>query len=188
MTRFHIRKRVVQLAGMILFFGTGLVLLLLASTFDAPETITDVSQYADILKWHDISGLTDHFPRQVPPEATEARMSFNAGYRYGGTHLQLWLRLPPGHAADIRKQYDHKALYRFQGGNRKIHRDLPGGVPTTFFRTSGTDTVKFPDSFTILVLGFDEDETADKKWGHVDTFGLAISETTSKVVYWAEAW
>ena len=74
------------------------------------------------------------------------------------------------------------------GGDRSDHSNMEGGVPTTYFYTSGTDETSFPDDYEILVLNAEPGGTPDFQWNHGYSYGVAISLKESEIVYWTEYW
>lgn len=161
---------------------------LLVTTTKAPETKTDIAQYERLLGMWRGSGLVDHFPDQVPASASASWFSYNSGYRYGGAHIQLRVKLPPEQVRQVLSRYEPVAKHRYLGGDRAVHRRQPGGVPTTFFRTNGSQEMSFPDTYVLLVLGAQHSEDDSSSWERGETFGVAVGLAASEVIYWAESW
>ena len=59
-----------------------------------------------------------------------------------------------------------------------------------FFCTGDTEYREFPDSFEILVLGAEDLSTGEleRRGNHGDSYGLAIDQSASDVVFWAGCW
>lgn len=157
-----------------------------------PRPVTDVSAYPTVLARWSTSGLTGHFPVCVPPDAAEVRLSAQPRFLQGGAHLQLCLRLTPAEVAAAEATFAVAATHTFNGGgDTNDHANRPGGVPTTFFYTSGSVASAFDRSFTVYVLAAKPAPLAgpgDFPWNHGESCGAAVSRERGQVVYWAESW
>ncbi|MEW4570450.1 hypothetical protein AB1L88_21500 [Tautonia sp. JC769] len=149
--------------------------------------VTDLSRYGALRDgW---SSLAGHFPEEVPGSAISADVSSFPGFLQGGGWLQLRLTLPAREVAAIEEQCARRAIGRFEGGGgTSRHRDEPDGLPTTVFRTGPGESGGFPSSFTLYVLEAEDRGSPGHAWNHGSSAGLAISEETDEVVYWAERW
>lgn len=71
------------------------------------------------------------------------------------------------------------------------HLQEDGGMPTTWFYTSGGAGREFPADYTLLVL--DAPPATDMQRSHAgmnhgQTHGIAISRMRNEVIFWADAW
>ncbi len=171
------------LAGV--YFGAPYIV---RSIFDfSPETVTDLKEYRSLRsRWPD--ELVGHFPSRIPKHATDVRMDYYPGFLQGGASFQLRVKLPKDEVAAIQRDVAKTATHAFQGGDTNDHRNLPDGVPTTFYYTSGSDDHTFPVSFMIYVLTSTPRGSEDMPWNHGNSAGMAISGTTGVVVYWCTSW
>lgn len=155
--------------------------------------VTDIRKYGEILgKWE--HSEVQHFPGTIPLEAEEAKFYYRPAFLQGGAAVQLRLKLPAPRVQMLYTKYSAQARFSFNGGDSNIHSNLPDGVPTTFFYTSGTSDDTFPNSCVILVLGpYTLDEVREmheknESFNHSQSCGVACDRAHSEVVYWAEHW
>ncbi len=150
-----------------------------------PGQVTDVERYEEILADFQGSPLVEHFPERIPPEAREIRLDYLPRLMQGGGHLQLKMELPGEEVEALVAGFRGQAKYRFEGGDWNEHVNMAGGVPTTFYYTSGKEEEEFPPTYEVLVLGVG---AAGYEWNHGYSYGVAIDEGASVVVYWVEYW
>src|SRR5689334_19246866 len=147
----------------------------------------DPSEYPSALQaWKDPEQIR-HFPPSIPPSATNVRLSYFAGFMQGGPHLQLRMKVSPAEAAEALERFGKIATHRFEGGNSTSHLADRNGVWTTsFFTGDDQASLRFPDSYTLLVL--DARDFAGGTWNHGKTAGVAVDTAHCEIVYWAETW
>ena len=155
--------------------------------------VTDIKKYEQILDdyWDFNKNLVAHFPRPIPPEANDVKFSFLPPFMQGGAHIQLRYSLPSDTISDLYNRYSEKKTRSFIGGDTNEHMNMKEGMPTTFFYTSGSDNLEFPDDFEIMVFDEvlkEEDRPEGHNWNHGHSHGVAISRTRNEIVYWAESW
>ncbi|MBF2063880.1 MAG: hypothetical protein IGS39_05550 [Calothrix sp. C42_A2020_038] len=154
------------------------------------QIVKDTGRYQEVRSrlWLNKAQI-NHFPTEIPTDATEIRFVYSPGYMQGGNVLQLRMKQPQTRIDYLIAKYRQAAKYKFRGGNTNEHIEKPNGVPTTFFHTSddATDNT-FPFDYEILVLGASDRGSKDFKWNHGDSYGVAINRRTSEIVYWAEEW
>jgi hypothetical protein len=150
--------------------------------------VTDVTEYAEIRKQFGDQVSVQHFPKVIPSDATEVHFYFIPDFLQGGTSLQLRLKLPPDKIDEQYAQFNPVALRSYIGGDSNIHANLPDGMPTTSFSTSGSNVSTFPQTYEILVLGAEPAGSPDFKWNHGTSYGIAIDKSASDIVYWLEDW
>lgn len=155
--------------------------------------VTDVKKYEYILDdaWDFNKSLVAHFPRPIPQEADGVKFSFLPAFMQGGAHIQLRYSLSADTISDLYERYSEEKTRSFIGGDTNTHINMKNGMPTTFFYTSNSDDLEFPDAFEIMV--FDEAPKKEENleghnWNHGQSHGVAISKTRNEIVYWAESW
>jgi hypothetical protein len=170
--------------SMFIFFMNAIALVFITGM----TPITDISRYNEILEQMGDSDLTRHFPMSIPESAEAVKFEYIPKILQGGEHFQLRMRLPHSEINNLQEEYSSQAKFKFIGGNTNDHENSPGGVPTTFFYTSGTGDQSFPDDYEIFVLNAEPLATFDPKWNHGFSYGVAISQEKSEIVYWSEYW
>ncbi|MBV6623692.1 MAG: hypothetical protein KI793_12280 [Rivularia sp. (in: Bacteria)] len=153
------------------------------------EVVVDKSNYQDIRQqtWSNKAQI-NHFPAVIPTEAKDARVLFYPGSLEYGKIFQLRMKLPQQQITKALNEYRSIAKYKYQGGDTNDHANQKNGVPTTFLYTSDLQAQSFPSTYEILVLNANNRGSSDFPWNHGDSYGVAINNTTSEIVYWAEEW
>jgi hypothetical protein len=150
---------------------------------------SDPSRYREIrYKLWSNQNLVKHFPPDIPVESSRVYLAYSRASEQGSSFLQLRLKLPNRQIQNLLQQYRAIAKYSYKGGNTNDHSNLPHGVPTTFFYTSGTQEDSFPVSYEILVLDAHNQGNSDFEWNHGDSYGVAIDSSASEIIYWVEQW
>ena len=163
---------------------------ILIQTIFSPRADTDISHYYQIRNQYWSSKLIQHFPEILPPEATNISMAYFSGFLQAGAYFQLRLKLSPHQIKNLQRRFDAIATHKYWGGDTNSHTNQQDGVPTTFFYTNSLqDDHLFPESYEILVL---EAQPLGKQpefiWNHGYSYGVAISSSTSEIIYWVESW
>jgi hypothetical protein len=155
----------------------------------ATSFISEVSRYPEMVaEFHD-PALVAHFPDEVPDDARSVGFFAVSGLFRRVRVIQLRCELPQEQIANLQTQFLGEADYVYAGGDASVHSEISAGVPTTYYYTGGTESYAFPDSYQVLVLDAQADKiTKDGFWKHGYSFGVAISEEESVVVYWLEDW
>jgi hypothetical protein len=154
------------------------------------EIVVDTSNYQEIRHntWSNQTQI-NHFPAIIPSEAKDARVIFYPGSPEYGRVFQLRMKLPKQQINKALIRYRDIAKYKFKGGDTNDHANQKNGVPTTFLYSSDLQAETFPTTYEILVLNANNRGTSDDfSWNHGDSYGVAINNTTSEIVYWAEEW
>jgi hypothetical protein len=195
-TTRHTYTNLVKITTVILLFfgsfgiiGSSFFLRQALSSRGETETITDTSRYRDIRHqaWTNKTQI-QHFPIDIPTDATDVRIAYSPGSLQGGSFFQLRLKQTPETIQKLLTQYQTTAKHKYRGGNTNDHTNQKNGVPTTFFYTSDSQEESFPTSYEILVLNANDRGTPDFKWNHGDSYGVAIDNLNSEIIYWAEEW
>lgn len=142
-----------------------------------PPFITDVSVYPKVLERYRPTGMVDHFPDAIPPEATDVRMAEFAGYLQGPPHLELRMKLPEDELAAIESQAAAAAAHVLPGGT---HMETDEGlVSGPWFWTSDDEHKRLPAHYTVYVL---HTRYTDSSWFSLS--GVAVSTQAGEVIYW----
>jgi len=153
---------------------------------EATTEVTSVKRYEEILdNYWSSSPLIRYFPRPIPPDAENVKFSFLPKFLQGGSHIQLRYSTSPEEIGKLHAVFAEKKTKSFFGGDTNDHANMKGGLPTTFFYTSDSGDLEFPDDFEILVL---QASPQDTSWNHGESCGVAISRKRNEIVYWAEYW
>jgi hypothetical protein len=155
----------------------------------ATSFISEVRRYPEMVaEFHD-PALVAHFPEEIPDDARGTTFFAVSGLFRRVRVIQVRYELPPEQIADLLAQFLGGAEFVYAGGDASVHSDLADGVPTTYFYTGGTEGYAFPDSYQVLVVDAQADKlTKDGFWKHGYSYGVAISEEESVIVYWLEEW
>jgi hypothetical protein len=150
--------------------------------------ITDITRYTEIRKEMGDSELARHFPTSIPENAQNVKFEYTPGFLQGGETFQLRMKLPDDEIDNLYKEFRHESTHIFIGGETNDHANAPGGIPTTFFYTGDTEYQSFPDDYEIMVLNAKPEGTPKFQWNHGFSYGVAISQQKSEIVYWSEYW
>lgn len=156
-------------------------------SLDFSQRINNVAQYTDLREEFEGYLLGEHFPKTIPADATNVRLSYIPRRMQGASHLQLRLELPAEQVINLRAQFITDAKYQYWGGMID-QANLPQGAQTTDFYTSGTDDHRFPSTYEIFVLEVRPAGSPDFEWNHGTSYGVAINVSASEIVYWFEFW
>lgn len=170
--------------GLGLFFTVLLTLFvgvinLLGYAFDsATRPITDVGQYAAVRSELGELEHVQHFPIEIPREATLAQFYYQPGALQGGMGLQLRVQLPPETWQTLKAQYEAEAQYTFSAEDvNAVGFEEP--VPIPLLRVGDEEPQLFSDTHTVFVLG---EQSSDV------SYGVALNETPAEIVYWSQEW
>lgn len=155
----------------------------------AAQIITDISRYQEIRnhQWSDINQIK-HFPVEIPGGVKSVSMAYSPGLIPGSSFFQIRLQQSPEEIQKLLSHYSKIAEHKYHGGDTNDHSKQMNGVPTTFFYTSKSRTEAFPNTYQILVLKAQDQGQPGFKWNHGHSYGVAIDNSTSEIVYWVEKW
>lgn len=153
------------------------------------QIVTDISRYQEIRnhKWYDFNQIK-HFPVEIPSNAKSIFMAYSPGLMSGSSFFQIRMQQPPETIKKLLLYYSNIAVYQYQGGDTNDHIRQTNGVPTTFYYTSKSDHETFPNTYKILVLKAKDQSQVGFKWNHGHSYGVAINDSASEIVYWVENW
>jgi ABC-type transport system involved in multi-copper enzyme maturation permease subunit len=191
-SKYQKRRWVIVIAGVLIALVISLFVVFMnvftGAFVAATKPVTDVTRYKEIREQMGDSELTQHFPLSIPENAENVQFEYLPKFLQGGGHFQLRMELPQSEINELIAKFQPQAKYKFIGGDRSDHSNMEGGVPTTYFYTSGTDEHSFDDSYEILVLNAEAGGTPDFQWNHGYSYGVVISLEKSEIIYWAEYW
>jgi hypothetical protein len=154
-----------------------------------PSNETRIGNYESTLQKWDRTGVTEHFPREIPEGARDVHFYSHPAFMQGGAVIQLRYTTSAEEIAALHEVFSAIATASHFGGDSNDHK----GIPTTAFYSNdpydGPEDHKFPDDYEVMVFG-DRciDEGGELRWNHGRTCGVAISKQRNTIVYWAEAW
>ena len=143
--------------------------------------ITDISQYSEILEgtWPDRT-FVQHFPPEIPANATEAHMLYSPPFMQKGALFQLWLKLPTDEIKKVQAEYNEMALK--SGVETYLSRSYPA---LNRYDTEGNiERHILSEGYEIIVLGAESRDGGN----HGHTYGVATNVVTSEILYWTETW
>lgn len=173
--------RILAIAIAVVFGLAVAGVMVVAWQFDrALEGSTKVSDYPRLLEDWSPTGLVDHFPKEIPGNATNVSMSELPGFMQGAGHLQLRMKLPPQEIEVIAARAKAAAVRSCPSQcGRYIEDPEFWSVPDLAAGTSKPER-RFPPDFVVYALETNGD------WNHPSGKGIAVSVSRSEVVYWAE--
>lgn len=157
------------------------IILGLSAVFPSTDedwVITDLSQYSEIRNGHN-QGLIKHFPEQIPKSAAKVSFFYSPPFLQKGLVIQLRLKLPINEIRRLQIEYDELISRK---GNRKTY--LTSSYPLGVYTKDKPEGEMLPQGYKIVVL---EAETKNQG-NHGHAYGVAINDSTSEILYWAEAW
>ncbi len=191
---------VIALCATLLSVGGAIIAVRMISTGLEPKEATDPGEYGAVLKEWSTSNLVSQFPRTIPPQARNVRLSAFPGFLQGGAHIQLRMRLPADEIREIEARLRQSTKYPYTGS----------GPETAFYTADPGRSHKFSERYKLYVLQADEHlgttgESWDhgrfsgdriklspgkqeRFWNHGDSSGVAVASDAGEVVYWAESW
>jgi len=159
----------------------------LFGTFNPLHKETNISKYPALRKDWALTGLVNHFPMTIPPQATQVRLSAFRGFLQGSPWFQLRMQLPATEVQKIEASLQGATTHIYRGGSifEHFNKDQKNNWPTTNFHTADDPKqFAFPDDYTMYVLH--AADRAHGSWNHFDSCGMAISTKRNEVVYWAD--
>jgi len=194
-SKWTIKRVVLTLAilGLIAFVGYH-AFIRIGWAMMVPSTETRIKNYESTLEDWDRTEVTEHFPREIPGDATDVHFYSHPAFMQGGAVIQLRYTTSPENIARLGEQFRAIATASYFGGDSNDHRNTSGGIPTTCFYTNESygdsyEDSKFPEDYEVMVFG-DRciDAGGELPWNDGRTCGVAISKQRNSIVYWAEAW
>ena len=142
---------------------------------------TDIAQYSEIRGQRYNEALFGHFPIEIPPSATEVYMMYSPPFLQKGLIFQLWLKLPEKEIETLQTKYKDLASQN-DGATTHLNRFYPALVIVQTRDNPQGEVL--PKGTEIIVLGAESKDEGN----HGHTYGVAINNSTSEILYWAEAW
>lgn len=169
----------------------GIVLVRFDRAFkQATHDTTDLRRYPAILRdlAYPDGPVLAHLPATVPSSATSVRFYYQPPFLQGGTRLQLRMVLPADEVSAA-LQAAKPAAKEVQNGGSDFDalNDHKGLLPSALFRdATNTTFASLPEDFHVFIL--DAKTTSQPTWNHGYSYGIAINEQLSEVIYWLEDW
>ncbi|WP_017651619.1 hypothetical protein [Fortiea contorta] len=158
------------------------------SNSNSPDIINAVSEYHQIRENLRANNYPrKHFPSQIPADAEDVNLAYSPSTAMGNSFLQVKWKQSPEKLKNLHLQYRKIAKHKYKGGNTNDHANLSDGVPTTFFYTNNA-AASFPSDYEILVLDAQDRGSSGFKWSHGESYGVAINDSATEIVYWWEKW
>lgn len=165
-------------------------------SFDrAVRDTTDARQYPAILSKLGYPTPTQlsvpslaHLPAAIPSTATNVRFYYRPHFLQGGTQLQLRMVLPPAEVAAALQSAKSAAREIQTGGSDfdAINHNK-GLLRSASFRDAANTTfAPLPEDFQVFIL--DAKDQSPPTWNHGYSYGIAINDKLSEVIYWVEDW
>lgn len=151
---------------------------------------TDLSLYPEILSSWNNKAQIEHFPKQVPENATEIHLMYSPPFLQKGVNFQLRYKLPPSEIKRLHLQYSKIAEQEYEGhtgGTEEFMSKSYLPLPPFHINDDPEGSI-LPKDYVIIVLGAKPQGEEDFQWNHGYTYGVAINETKSEILYWVEDW
>ena len=153
-------------------------IVLLRQTPAGPSPVTELDQYSEILESFADTPSIRHFPIKIPADVSEAYLYYHPGFLQGGTVFQLRLQLPKEQILVEKERWLAQAI------------DISeyGSIPLRGLRAGHEAGIQMPETFELIWLGAEPAGQGNYEWNHGSTYGVAIDEVNSEIVYWFEWW
>ena len=148
--------------------------------------ITDVHRYSEVLSSADAnSPLIAHFPKEIPPEASNVRFAYQPRIMQGAMFLELLMTLPEKQINELQDKYGEIEQYHY---SEEISlTDIP--EPILYLISDKSDENNgFDQNFSIYLISAEPAGTEDFIWNHGTMYGVGINNTTFQVIYWLQYW
>jgi hypothetical protein len=151
---------------------------ILRQTPAGPKPVTDLDEYPKVLESFADNPSLSHFPLEIPADASEAYLYYHPGFLQGGTVFQLRLRIPNEQILMEKEQWLPQA----------IDPSEYESIPLRDLRAGYEPGIQMPETFELIWLGVESAGQGEYEWNHGATYGIAINEVNSEIVYWFEWW
>ena len=171
------KRAIISLFILLLAACLGFIVLL-RQTPAGPSPVTELDQYSEILESFADNPSLRHFPDQIPADVSAAYLYYHPGFLQGGTVFQLRLQLPKEQILVEKERWLAQAI------------DISeyGSIPLRSLRAGHEAGIQIPETFELIWLGAEPAGNGDYEWNHGSTYGVAIDEISSEIVYWFEWW
>jgi hypothetical protein len=156
---------------------------------DTPEPsrdfpmITDVNRYSEVLNSADqASPLLAHFPKEIPPEASNARFAYQPRIMQGAMILELLMTLPEAKIDELWNQYSGLDQYQF------IEDKTLDDIPEPILYLIRDENYELNQDFSIFFIDAQPAGNEDFIWNHGTMYGVGINKIDLEVIYWLQYW
>jgi len=148
--------------------------------------ITDVNRYSEVLSSADAtSPFIAHFPKEIPPEASNVRFAYQPRIMQGAMFLELLMTLPESQINQLQDEYGD--LEQYQYSEEIGMTDIP--EPILYLISDENDeNTGFDQNFSIYLISAEPAGKEDFIWNHGTMYGVGINKTTFQVIYWLQYW
>lgn len=148
--------------------------------------ITDVSRYSEVLSSADAnSPVIAHFPKEIPPEASNARFAYHPRIMQGAMFLELLMTLPESQINELQDKYGDLEQYHYS--EEASLTDIP--EPILYLISDKNDENHgFDQNFSIYFINAEPAGEEDFIWNHGTMYGVGINKSTLQVIYWLQYW
>ena len=127
-------------------------------------------------KWE--ASRTQHFPQEQDEESERIGFFYTTGFAQAGTEMELLVKYS-SEAFTLEKA----RLQQFMPTpEAKLYSEL---LNKTYYDTVKSDALLFSQQILHAKPTFYNDEPS---WNHGQTYGYAIREETSEILYWVSSW
>ncbi|MDH4201874.1 MAG: hypothetical protein OEV87_03185 [Phycisphaerae bacterium] len=141
----------------------------------ANTPITDIQQYSKIIEeWKSFSPeIVSHFPKEIPPEATNVDFYYFPGFLQSGSRIELRFQ---AEKVEIDAYYENFKEFTTKSwhGDTWVHRRPRG--------EGDSEIIELSKDFEIMQF----DENPDDLPEHSKEHGVAISKEKNEIIFWAE--
>ncbi|MBN1453224.1 MAG: hypothetical protein JW963_19580 [Anaerolineales bacterium] len=145
--------------------------------------ITDVNRYSEVLNSMDKdSPLLAHFPKEIPPEASNVRFAYQPRIMQGAMILELLVTLLESQIDELWSQYSSLEQYQFT--EDKTLDDIP--EPILFLIRDAN--YELNRDFSIFFIDAQPAGKEEFIWNHGTMYGVGINKSDLEVIYWLQYW
>ena len=133
------------------------------------------------------SEFVNHFPEEIPTDASNVEMYYLPGFLQGGTVFELKLKLAPSEVEEVMKQFEGLGI-------KEVAVDKYGALTDELLRqardiqTPNLSTTSSSEPQMITLGAEPRGSRADFIWNHGVMYGVGVDVTNSEVIYWVEDW
>ena len=144
--------------------------------------ISDVNRYSEVMKSIGPATVIEHFPENIPSEASNVKFAYQPRIMQGAMFLELLMSLPEDQVNEIWETYSDFEKYQFS--EEKTLEDIP--EPILFLLHNENHEVN--QDFSIFLISAEPAGSEEFIWNHGTMYGVGIHRTTLEVIYWLEYW
>lgn len=138
---------------------------------------------------HREGNLTSHFPRTIPPGATQVFIHAESDRPLGASVFDLSYCTTPEKVRAIDQRFRALAEHSSNGTGDWMDKSSPEHPPIYFHTTEWPEGKALPSDFRVYTLH--SEGWGDFRLGHDNggrAYGVAVSTKRNEVIYWATEW